>query len=251
MTGASAGEQPAPVDEVRILHWNVHSWRDPTGNPNQEAIAEVVNDLRPDVVSLVEVDQASGPPGPLDAVAAAGGYSSVFVPALEYGEHQSTGGFGNALLTTLPIHDVRQWLLTRPGRAYDGTEPSESRTVVLARLNTVGTSIWVGSTHLPRSDGAARDDALDRLVALTTHLTEPWLICGDFNIPADAWAGKHAAMAAYPDPPQPSYPSDSPVESIDYCVASPGTVSAARVLACRGSDHLPVLITCLYTDGQR
>jgi endonuclease/exonuclease/phosphatase family metal-dependent hydrolase len=224
---------------IRVLHWNVHSWHDDSGTSNVDAVVELVRDTAADVVSLVEVDESWGVASCLGAVAERCGYASIFAPSFEYGRQQPTGGFGNALLTNLPISAVRQRQLVWPTTVYDGSEPSELRSVTLAKLG----SFWVGGTHLPRGDAEARTAALRRLIAVTEELDGVWLLCGDFNTPASSWIGGADAIVTAPRPERPTYPADRPVEAIDYCVASSGVSLDAEVLDVRGSDHFPVLIS--------
>lgn len=127
--------------------------------------------------------------------------------------------------------------------AYDGTEPSEPRSVVFAKLGFLQSTLWFGSTHLPRSDTQARANALDRLMALTQKLHEHWLICGDFNAPALSWLDGDRSVVVCPEPTQPTYPTHKPAEPIDYCLASPGLfgggpgVGGSGFGLSAGSDH--------------
>ena len=77
---------------------------------------------------------------------------------------------------------------------------------------------WAGITHLLRTNGHARTDALRRLATLTGSLTGPWLICGDFNTAASSWPGHDRAVVV--TPAKPTYPADEPAEPTDYCIAS-------------------------------
>lgn len=158
------------ADELRILHWNIHSWRDDAGASNLESVVNLVQATDPHVVSLVEVDESWGRPSALDEVANRCGYASIFVPAFELGKNSPTGGFGNALLCKLPILAVQQRQLVWPPRLYDGSEPSEQRSIVFAKLQTTAGPVWVGSTHLPRSEPDTRMDAAQRLAAITQAL---------------------------------------------------------------------------------
>ncbi len=63
----------------------------------------------------------------------------------------------------------------------------------------------------------ARTDAR-RIAALTDGLTEPWLICGDFNTAASSWPGHDRAVVV--SPAKPTYPAGEPAEPTDYCIAS-------------------------------
>jgi endonuclease/exonuclease/phosphatase family metal-dependent hydrolase len=234
------GKQPL----VAVLHWNVHSWRDEDGSPAFATIAGVIADQDPDVISLTEVNEPWAAPGRLADLAQRGGWAWIFAPAVELGDGGPARGYGNALLTRLPVLAVQQWGLTWPPSVYDGTEPSEQRTVALARVATPSGPLWVGSTHLPSTSPAARLAALGRLRGITAELADPWLICGDFNTGPREWIGPGGDWQVRPDPPQPTHPASDPVRMIDYCVAAPGLEVTADVLPATGSDHLPVVVRC-------
>lgn len=223
-----------------FLHWNIHSWTDSAGNPNTAVVAGLIAETAPDIVSLVEVDETWGAPANLKEAADRAGYSWLFVPAFEFGDGQPRGGFGNALLTRLPITAVQQWQLLWPPRIYDGSELSEPRSVILAQLEYAGVRLWAGSLHLPRDDQQARAAALDRLRTLVLCLKDPWLICGDFNTPASSWLAGDEDLAVSPE--NLTYPADRPAEPIDYCIASAGINLDAKVLPGNRSDHLPQLV---------
>jgi endonuclease/exonuclease/phosphatase family metal-dependent hydrolase len=238
-----AGHRRDKHDELRILHWNIHSWRDTDGGPNPDAIVSVIHENMPHAVSLVEVDESWGMPSILAEVAAKCEYSWVFGPSFEFGTDATAGGFGNAVLTRIPITAVQQWRLFSPPRPYDGTEPSEPRSVIMARLTFSGAPLWLGSTHLPANDPSDRTAAALRLQELARRLTTPWIICGDFNAPPSACFADDDTFVVSPDPVQPTYPAKHPTEPIDYCIAAPGIFLDSAVLRADGSDHLPLLTT--------
>lgn len=227
---------------LRILHWNIHGWRDSDDQPNAQVITELIRTIRPDVVSLVEVDELWGLPPVLGSVAQECGYSWAFGPSFEYGDDNSGGGFGNALLARVPVTAVQQWRVFAPAAGYDGSEPSEPRSVILARLELNGTFFWLGSTHFPRADASARRTAARRLQQLAAGISEPWLICGDFNAPPASCFGEYTWFQVSPDPARPTYPASHPAEAIDYCLSAAGITVSATVIQAAGSDHLPLLI---------
>jgi endonuclease/exonuclease/phosphatase family metal-dependent hydrolase len=141
---AVAEQDQQQDDQLRLLHWNIHSWRDASGTSNLEAIADLVGEIDPHVVSLVEVDEPWGMSDSLNELAARIGYAWIFAPSFEFGEQASAGGFGNALLTKLPILAVQHWQLLWPSRLYDGTEPSEPRSVLVAKLGFLQSALWFG-----------------------------------------------------------------------------------------------------------
>lgn len=235
---------PSLAEELRVLHWNIHSWLDPTGAVNFDAVLQLIRESNPDVVSLVEVDETWGKPSLLVELAGRTGYASVFAPIFEYGSASPTGGFGNALLSRLPLQAVIQRQLTWPTTVYNRTEPSEPRAVVLAQLRLpAGGTTYIGSTHLPSKDAAARTAGLQRLRSIANGLAGPWLISGDFNTPASDWLDAADELVLAPDPGISTYPTSKPDIAIDYAIASSGSQARAEVLPVHGSDHLPVLIT--------
>jgi endonuclease/exonuclease/phosphatase family metal-dependent hydrolase len=267
--------------DLSILHWNVHSWRDASGRPNLDAVIGLVTRHNPDVVSLVEVDEPWAAPNSVSALARRTGYSWIFIPAVEQGragrgqaepggaepggaepggaERGRAGpggagagrGYGNALLTRRPVLAVQQWRLTWPATVYNGTERSEARTVVLARVQAgAGTAVWVGSTHLPSGDAGARAAALEQLTAAAAELDRPWVICGDFNTGPRTWIKPGQPVVVAPRPAWPTFPARFPVKALDYCIASPGVRLRARPLLASGSDHLPLLARCRFTGPQ-
>lgn len=232
------------MPDTRILHWNIHSWRDDAGAPNVDAVGALIAETDPDVVSLVEVDESWGGASVLASLAERFGLAWVFPPTVHHGDSAGPqGGYGNALLVRAPIRAVQQWQLRWPPRLYDGSESSEARTVVLVKLAVGAAGLWVGSTHLPRRSAPARSAALDRLLVLVGGLDAPFLVCGDFNTPASSWVPDDGSVQVAPPSPQPTYPTSSPSEPIDYVVASPSLTVGAEILDRPGSDHLPLLAT--------
>jgi endonuclease/exonuclease/phosphatase family metal-dependent hydrolase len=221
---------------VKVLHWNIHGWRDPDGVSNIDRVARLIDAQRPDVVSLVEVDEPWGEPVGLRRVAESTGYRWAFIPTFEY---RQQGGFGNAILTRAAIRSVQQWQLLPP-MLYDGSEPTEPRSVLLVDVDVADRRVTVGCTHLPRHDLAMRQVAAGRLLDLLRAAQAPLLLCGDFNWSAAAWLP--ADVTAAPQPAVCTYPATDPVEAIDYAVSTGVKITQAAVLSDRSSDHLPLLV---------
>lgn len=221
---------------MKILHYNIHGWTDSDGAPNSERVEALIGDEQPDVVSLVEVDEPWGQPSTLAGVAERLGYRWAFVPAFEY---RGQGGFGNAILSRHPLSSVQQWQLLSP-RLYDGTEPSEPRALALCSVEIEGTQVAVGSTHFPRYDSTMRTEAAERFLGLMNQVPTPWIVCGDFNQPAQDWLSSPSRVT--PTPSVGTYPTIDPVEAIDYAIYH-GLEAIAAVHQCTASDHLPIVVT--------
>lgn len=235
---------------LSVLHWNIHSWKDDRNVPNEAAVEGLIRDLGPDAVSLTEVSTAWGQARPLSEIGRRLGYKWVFVPALEFRGDPATEGYGNALLTKLPILAVQQWRVHSPER-FANNEPSEPRTVALAQLDVAGTGVWVGSTHLPASQEADRSRALTRLTTLLGQLETPWLICGDFNTAAKTWRDELPAdVTVVPRWRRATFPArPRPLRAIDYALVSPGLRARANVVNRKGSDHRAVFVRARLDSG--
>jgi endonuclease/exonuclease/phosphatase family metal-dependent hydrolase len=232
---------------VRILHWNIHSWKDADGAPNREAVIALIQRTSPDVVSLNEVNEPWGAPDTLRDIADRCGYAWIFVPSIEYGVDPAARGYGNALLTRIPVSSVQQLNVHTHPHGYDGSEPSETRSVVLGRL--AGTAAWVGSTHFPATHHASRKAAARQLRQLTLKLSTPWLICGDFNAPPGKLFDGFSDIQVFPRRAEPTFPARRPRHAIDYVLTSPGVEVTAEVLRAPGSDHLPLLAEVTLAPG--
>jgi endonuclease/exonuclease/phosphatase family metal-dependent hydrolase len=228
---------------LNVVHWNVHGWVDPaTGGSNAAEVESLLHDVSPDVVSLVEVDEAWGEPSRVMSVADRCGYFAAFPPVFEYGRPTGpVGGFGNAVLSRLPIEVVLHRQLTWPDSVYQGSEPTERRGVVLVRVTTEGGRLWFGSTHLPAGDADARTSGVHRLADVLIGLAEPWVVAGDFNAEPSTWPDV-SAMARVGVLPATRLFDDRGM-AIDYAVASPDLHIAVQALERHGSDHLPVSVT--------
>jgi endonuclease/exonuclease/phosphatase family metal-dependent hydrolase len=246
MTGAEASVV------LNAVHWNVHSWVDPgTGRSNVGQVEALLDEASPDLVSLVEVNETWGEPSRLVRVASRCGYVAVFPPVFEYGEQGGpSGGFGNAVLSRLPVEVVLHRQLTWPDGVYQGSEATERRGVVLVRVTTERGTAWFGSTHLPAGDADARSAAGHRLSDALAGLAEPWVVAGDFNAEPATWPELEAMTRVGPLPA--TRPSEDPKVAIDYAIASPDLRIVVRALDRGGSDHLPVSLTARLRrdDGQ-
>jgi endonuclease/exonuclease/phosphatase family metal-dependent hydrolase len=222
---------------MKLLHYNIHGWRDANGVDNVDRVADFIKRQEPDVVSLVEVDEPWGRPGSLQQVAERLDYHWAFIPAFEY---RQQGGFGNALLSRSPFLSVQQWQLLPPS-LYDGTEPSEPRSLLLAQVAWGDTHVSVATTHFPRASVQMRRVASARTLELLAGLDGPWVLAGDFNQPSSSWLAEFAWVVSPLGVD--TYPADSPSEAIDYGLASGLSVEAEVIADPDPSDHLPVVLT--------
>lgn len=153
-------------------------------------------------------------------------------------------GFGNALMTALPI-------LSSETRLYQAKD--------ILRRSCLKATVQVGSrpvdvyithlSHLPHPN-LVRQAQMQELLGWIRESKNPWLVIGDFNAHPDSPEVQallkiaHPAFQTQPELlQQPSFPSLNPTERIDYVFfSSQFKLRKQQILESAGStDHRPIL----------
>jgi endonuclease/exonuclease/phosphatase family metal-dependent hydrolase len=182
------GEPPTAARPLRVLSWNLW-WRFGPWERRREAIAAVLEDLRPDVCGLQEVWAA--PDENLAAsIADELGMHHVYAPSPAPEKwHRRIGdagvGVGDAVLSRWPISE------SEVGRLPGGDEPDEGRTILHARVEAPHASVPFFVTHLNSGWGqsALRKEqvgAVARFIREKGRDGHSPILAGDFNAPPDA-----------------------------------------------------------------
>lgn len=229
------------TDRLRLVTWNVHSFRGIDGRRNPDRAARVLHRLRPDIVALQEVDgptAGSSDEHPLDHLAEVLGMTAIAGPTMD----RAGTDYGNAVLSTRPPSAVRRHDLT-VGR-------HEPRGAIEVVVDTPGGDTRIVATHFGLWPGERHHQAI-RLAAI---LAEPpdqcatTMVAGDLNI---WWRGARAMRRLTRDVGPPSsirtFPSRRPLVALDRVVVCPPCRSIAIGVATDGearsaSDHLPLWV---------
>lgn len=264
------------VPELRILAWNLAHGRGDRGpgllrnfkggtaeerTARLARIAAVIARVDADVVVLNEVDFRSTWSDGLDqaeVLARAAGYPT-WIQQTNYDIRLPFAAFwfGNAVLTRLPVEEVR-WLEIPPHSRLEALAAG-AKSASIVRLSTGAGSVSVVPVHLERRSGETRRAALPALEMLRDREKAPLVLAGDFNASPPGWPGapdrtvvgelldrgwRSARAGDAPEPDQLTYPTFDPSEAIDWILAEPPLrVIEARVLDGTEelSDHAPVL----------
>lgn len=179
--GAAAGPTPRSANAscrsltVMTLNvWNSNQWLE-----RRPAVAAWIDEVRPDLVALQEIERTSTH-CQATWLAQQTGMEAVFGPARRSPECE----FGNAVLSRLPVGDVRVRALT------DGGSGSEPRCALTVDVKAPHGMVSFTVTHLAHRDdeGWLRQAQVLELAELINESTGafPSILCGDLNARPDS-----------------------------------------------------------------
>lgn len=239
--GCTTFQRKSPV-RVAILTYNIYHGEDANGNSNLDAVAGIINSLKPDLVALQEVDNKTTRAKGLDLTAELSkrtGMEGVFGKAMDY----AGGGYGEAVLSRLPILNVKNNPLPHTPEA----EP-RAALEILVKLPDGRILIFIG-THLDHvRDQKNRMMQAGRIKKLYENSVAPMILAGDLNaVPGSDPINLLTQDFSYVcrENPKPTSPSSNPRRKIDYIMYKPQNrwrIVETRVIDEKvASDHCPVL----------
>lgn len=237
--GGCASSRPT---QVTVLTYNIYHGENAEGESNLDAVAEIINAFRPDLVALQEVDNKTRRARGLDLTAELAertGMEGIFGKAMNY----SGGGYGEAVLSSLPV-------ITTQNHPLPHTPNAEPRTALEIRVRLPdGRELLFVGTHLDHlRDPENRMMQASRLRQQYADCELPVVLAGDLNATAEAEPMKLLledwACAGLSEM-KPTYPATLPTRKIDYILYKPKDkwrVVDIRVIDEKvSSDHCPVL----------
>ena len=227
--------------ELRILTYNVHHCEGTDRKFDYDRIAGIINDLRPDVAALQEIDVKTGRASGVDQAAVLAeltGLNHTFGRAIDY----DSGRYGLAILSRFPLRDVTNTALpTQPG--------SEPRIALAARVEPDAgpAEIIFVDTHLCHRNDQVRKMQTTRLDEFVNSENDvPVILAGDFNARPLSEPMMVLLESNWLD-------AVAPQSRIDYVLLrkkDPWEVVEVRVVdEPVASDHDPVLVTLRWTGG--
>lgn len=219
---------------VVLASYNIHRCYGGDGRFAPARIRRVIEALDADVVALQEVETRAE--GGLDLLETLAGreYRAIAGPTL----FRENAHYGNALLSRLPVEDIRLHDLS-----VDGREP---RGAIEVRLGAGGSALRVVATHFGLAPWERRLQA-QRVLALMEPEAAPLeVLLGDLNewfLWGRPLRWLHRAFAQTPAPA--TWPARRPLFALDRLWVRPraALVRLARhdgPLARAASDHLPL-----------
>jgi endonuclease/exonuclease/phosphatase family metal-dependent hydrolase len=240
--GGSADTKHQSSVRIAVLTYNIYHGEDVNGASNLDAVAGIINSLKPDLVALQEVDNKTKRAKGLDLTAELSrrtGMKGIFGKAMDY----DGGGYGEAVLSRYPVLDTKNNPLPH-------TDKAEPRAALQVQIQLAGGEkmVFVG-THLDHQRNQSnRMMQAKRIMELYENYDLPMVLAGDLNsVPGSDpinLLSRQYSYAAHDDP-QPTSPSVKPTRKIDYIMFKPKgrwKVVEVRVIDEKiASDHCPVL----------
>ena len=235
-----------PVDSsriVRVLTFNIYHGE--TVNADKkfdlDLLAKVINDVKPDLVALQEVDFKTKRARNLDLVTELGQRTKmapIFGKAMTY----DGGEYGEGALSKYSFLSTQN----HPLRAREGKEPRAA--IELNVMIESGDAIRFVGTHLDHTrDNTDRNNQAKELNELFTKDDMPTILAGDLNSRPESEAMKILFNEWEPSSPEFEFtaPSDGPRAKIDYVLFSPANrwrVLETKVICNdKATDHCVVL----------
>lgn len=231
---------------LRVLCYNIHHCNPPSkpGLIDVDAIAKVINDSKPDVVALQEVDVHTGRSGSglhqAEELARKTGMQSYFAKAIDY----DGGEYGVAILSRFPMESTMKFDL--PTAAGTNGEPRILATAVITLPGNE--KIRFACTHLDaQKNDTNRVLQMAKINEILKSETMPVIIAGDFNATPESRIinkldsdFKRSCLTGCGF----TIPQVNPTKTIDYIAFKPAnafTVVQHKVInESYASDHLPV-----------
>ncbi len=255
LAGLFISAPPAPnttaTKSLTVMTYNIYQGYTPAGKPNLEVIRDTIRSVDPDIVGLEESDMDRISSMNVDSIK----WLATQLNMYSYlGPPTSEQIIGVSLLSKYPITRATYHLLS-----YDELP----RVLIEATLQIGSTEVTVFVVHM----GLPHDERVTQaseIIQYVNAASSPKILMGDFNtLPTgepepdsedprhdhiyanislylnDTWT---AAGHPLNDASGFTWPSDNPVERIDYIWVSPdiSVTSCTVITSAAGSDHLPV-----------
>ncbi len=235
---------------IRIMSYNIHHANPPSrvGLIDLDAIANVINREKPDLVAVQEVDVHTSRSGKEVSEAAVlankTGMKAYFAKSIHY----DGGDYGVLILSRLPISNAETHRLP----TASGTD-GEPRVLATAEVEVMGRKLLFACTHLDaqRAD-TNRFLQINTIAEILQKEKLPVVMGGDFNAEAGGSVidvlDQHLTRTCTTNCGF-TIPSDQPGKTIDFIAFTPGAFDVKEQKVINepyASDHLPVTATLRF-----
>lgn len=232
-------------NKITVMSYNI-KYCSPLGSttPNVDAIADIINQVKPDVVFLQEVDRNTTRSGKVDQLAELSKKTNMPFSYFAKAQDYQGGEFGLAFLSKHSLSDMQTVPLARkeiPGE-YVGYS-----VLAIAKVVINEKKLTIGNTHMALTQ-ENRDMQVIEINEALSASNYPIIFGGDLNATPD-----NATMVSFHNYGFRkscligcnSIPSDSPNREIDYLMIRPTSrfevIDHQVITGTQASDHLPIV----------
>jgi endonuclease/exonuclease/phosphatase family metal-dependent hydrolase len=228
---------------IRVMTYNIHVGIGMDKKLDLQRIAGVINQERPDLVGLQEVDRGVQRTQRIDEIAELAKLTRLDY-AFAFNLAYQGGQYGVAILSRFPIRATEHLL-------YKNLREAERRGFIRAEVKIDGRVVHFVTTHLDYQHDDGRLFEAQQMLAGLSKVNGPLIVVGDFNdLPtgqtyqlmrdsfADAWIDGRGTGEGL------SYPADKPAKRIDFIFTrSIDRIRTKRawIVQTPASDHIPVV----------
>lgn len=166
---------------LRILTYNIYHGETTDGRVDMDLFGSIINDLKPDLVALQEVDKNAKRTGVIDIteeLSKRTGLKGYFVKHRDF----QGGEYGNAILSRFPVTDIDVIEGFQSTPSGPSASSGQGITIPFAKIMLAkGTEIIFSCTHLstrPEDRSAQARQLMDYYIAADSA---PMIITGDLN----------------------------------------------------------------------
>lgn len=228
-------------DQLKILSYNIHHANPPSKKEviDIDAIANIINNSKADIIALQEVDKNTIRSGHIDEaemIAQKTKLNYIFFKAIDY----DGGDYGLAILSRFPLKNEK--LIHLPQKIE-----AEKRILAYTTIKIAGKELTFANTHLDASrSNENRNLQMQYILTTFEKVKTPVILCGDLNNVAGSQAinlletqFKRTCVNNCPG----TVPQINPYRTIDYIatknVAWP-LISYEVIPETYASDHRPI-----------
>ncbi len=231
---------------MRLLTWNIRGGLGMDNRRSLKRIADVIRESQADIICLQEVHFRLPQSSFQNQPRTLGGLLEMpvhFQPSYRIG----FGGFGNAIITKLPVQHVQLHALPNDEERRRPAFRFERRGLLVVEVNDSDIPGTLLTTHLSLNE-IDRHRSVEAIARVVKVSRLPVILAGDFNAgpggkEIEALKSFSGLADAGESNAHPTYPADNPSARIDFIFHSPELrLKKASVTQTLASDHLPLLI---------
>ncbi len=223
------------------MTYNICSGKNLAGERNLAYAASVINEIRPDFVTINEVrcHTADAPVHQANETGRLTGYYPVFGKSIDV----SGGDYGNAFLTHWPLIEAE--VVHIPDRKYQDKGSYEHRTLLRCVVEVRGRRITVIGTHFGLMQ-EEKESAVETALEIVGKEENPVVLMGDLNMSPDDPILQPLFKALHDTGNRTAeiktFPSDAPRVKIDYILhTGEFTGLSLKSMDTQCSDHRPLI----------